>query len=74
MTKEYLIQKTVEAIQKLPLEKAEEISDFVDFLLSKYEDQFLLQGISKLVQDSDAFNFLADEQVNYTKDDIKTQQ
>lgn len=70
MTKEYLIQKTVDAIQKLPIEKAEELSDFVDFLLSKYEDQFLLQGISKLVQDSETFNFLAEEEVIYSKDDI----
>ena len=73
MTKESLIQKTVEAIQKLPIEKAEEISDFVEFLLSKYEEQYLLKGIGKLVENSETFNFLAEEETIYSKADIKKQ-
>jgi hypothetical protein len=73
MTKETLIKKTVEAIEKLPIEKGEEISDFVDFLLSKYEEQYLLKGISKLVENSETFNFLAEEETIYSKDDIKRQ-
>jgi hypothetical protein len=36
LTKEAIIQKTLEALEILPKEKAEEISDFADFLLRRY--------------------------------------
>ncbi len=38
MTKEAIIQKTIQALTILPADKAEEISDFADFILQKYED------------------------------------
>jgi len=38
MSKESIIEKTVQALYALPLEKAQEISDFAEFILSKYEE------------------------------------
>jgi hypothetical protein len=35
MTKQKIIDKTLEAINQLPTDKAEEISDFADFVLKK---------------------------------------
>ena len=49
MTKEAIIQKTIKTLSKLPNEKAEEVADFADDILKKYEDHILVNGIEKLV-------------------------
>lgn len=36
MTKQLIIKRPVNAINQLPAHKAEEISDFVDFLMKQY--------------------------------------
>ena len=61
MNKQAIIDRTVKAINKLPEEKAREISDFADFITKQYEEQTLTNGIAKLVADSSTFNFLKDE-------------
>lgn len=71
MTREAIIQKTIQALTILPVEKAEEISDFVDFMLKKYEDLTLQQGIQALQSQSESFNFLNEDQELYTSADIK---
>ena len=71
MTKEAIIQKTLEALKILPKEKAEEISDFADFLLRKYEELSLQQGIQMLQSQSETFNFLNEEEELYSPADIK---
>ena len=71
MTKEAIIEKTLKTLNVLPVEKAEEIGDFADFVLKKYEERVLQNGIYKMVEDSEAFNFLNEEEVLYTKKDIK---
>ena len=71
MNKQAIIDRTVKAINKLPEEKAREISDFADFITKQYEEQTLTNGIAKLVADSSTFNFLKDEAELYTIADIK---
>ncbi len=71
MTKEAIIQKTVQALKSLPDDKAEEVSDFVDFLLKKYEEQILQKGIEKLQSESNIFNFLHEDEELYSTADIK---
>ncbi|MCB9347718.1 MAG: DUF2281 domain-containing protein [Lewinellaceae bacterium] len=44
MTKEGLINRTIETLEKLPEDKIHEIADFADFILKKYEEQILQIG------------------------------
>jgi hypothetical protein len=71
LTKEAIIQKTLEALKVLPKEKGEEVSDFADFLLRKYEELSLQQGIQMLQSQSETFNFLNEEEELYSPADIK---
>ena len=71
MTRQSIIQRTIEVINQLPQEKAVEISDFAEFLIKKYEEQLMLAGIMQLSSDSKAFEFLAAEEELYTVNDLK---
>ncbi len=71
MTKQRIIERTVRAINQLPEEKAQEISDFVDFVAKRYEEQSLSQGIQKLISESHAFDFLNNEEDLYSEADLK---
>jgi hypothetical protein len=48
MTKETIIEQTLHAIHHLPLNQAEEISDFAEFIARRYEEQLLTQAIHQL--------------------------
>ncbi|SHN06775.1 hypothetical protein SAMN04488057_10622 [Cyclobacterium lianum] len=52
MTKEGLIRRTVEALERLPEGRIQEIADFAEFVLKKNEDQLHPQhaGESALTQ------------------------
>lgn len=71
MTKQRIIERTVNAINQLPEEKAQEISDFADFVAKRYEEQSLSLGIQKLISESHTFNFLNDEEDLYSEADLK---
>lgn len=71
MTRKAIIEKTLQAINKLPEDKAEEISDFADFVYKKYEDQLLAQSIQKMTSDSNSFSFLEEDEEIYTVKDLK---
>lgn len=71
MTREALISKTLKLLSVLPAEKAEEVADFADYVFKKHEDDLMQKGIEKLVVQSAAFQFLADEEEIYTLKDIK---
>jgi hypothetical protein len=71
MTRKLIIERTLRIINQLPVEKAEEISDFADFLFKKYEDQLLAAGIQKMATDGQSFEFLLSEEDIYTTDDLK---
>jgi hypothetical protein len=71
MTREAIIQKTIKTLNLLPDEKAGEVADFADYVLKKHEEHILQNGIEKLVEKSNAFQFLNDEEDLYTLADIK---
>jgi hypothetical protein len=71
MTKEGLINKTLQTLVALPPEKAEEVADFADYVLKKHEETLILQGMQTLVQQSETFDLLNDEEDLYTMNDIK---
>jgi hypothetical protein len=71
MNRQILIDKTVSKIKLLPDTKIKEINDFADFLLSKIDDNILLEGIQKLTSDSKSFDFLNDEEDLYNENDLK---
>lgn len=67
-----IIEKTVSIINLLPAQKAEEISTFAAFLLHQYEEKLINDGMAELVNDSKSYDFLREEDVNYSVSDIKT--
>lgn len=71
MNKQSIIERTLKAINQLPEDKAEEISVFADFLMKRYDEQKLTEGIQKLAANSQAFNFLNNDEDIYTEDDLK---
>lgn len=71
MTKQTIIERTIHAINQLPLNKAEEIADFVDFIIKRYEEQQLTQGIQQLAAEGQTFDFLNEEEDLYSVSDLK---
>lgn len=71
MTRQVLIQQTIDNLSKLPDQKLKEVADFAEFLLRKLEDRLLTQGIQKLVSHSKSFQFLEEEEDLYTEADLK---
>ncbi len=71
MTKQTIIERTIHAINQLPLNRAEEIADFVDFIIKRYEEQQLTQGIQVLASEGQTFDFLNQEEDLYSVSDLK---
>ncbi len=71
MNRQAIIEKILKAIRLLPENKAEEISDFADFVIKKYEEQKLTDAIRQIVTDSKVFAFLESEEELYTVADLK---
>jgi uncharacterized protein (DUF1499 family) len=71
MLRQELIQKTVNYLDALPDDKIIEITDFVEFLYQKHEENILGEEVRQLCSRSGSFKFLEDEEDLYTMDDIK---
>jgi len=71
MTKQAIIERTVKAMNQLPTDKAEEISDFADFVSKRHEEKLITQGIQKLSAEGVAFAFLDSEEELYSIADLK---
>jgi hypothetical protein len=71
MTREILIEKTINNLGKLPDQKLKEVSDFAEFLLDRIENQIITEGIQKLAAESKALKFLNNEEDLYSIDDLK---
>ena len=71
MTKEAIIQKTISTLNLLPEEKVSIVADFAEYLLKKDEQYVIQNRIECLVEQSQAFQFLYDEEDLYTANDIK---
>lgn len=71
MTREILIQKTIDHLAKLPDQKLQGVSDFAEYLLSRIDDKVVTEGIQKLTSDSNAYKFLEEEEDLYSVKDLK---
>lgn len=71
MTRQAIIERTIKAINQLPADKAEEISDFAVFVSKRYEEYMLTQGLQKLTANSQTFDFLKAEEDLYSEADLK---
>jgi hypothetical protein len=71
MSRDLLLKKTIEDLEKLPDHKLMEASDFVDFLVSRIDDKKLIKGIQSISSASDSFSFLNEDEAIYTKSDLK---
>ncbi|WP_428236376.1 hypothetical protein [Gracilimonas sp.] len=71
MTKETLIKNTVQKLTQLPQDRIKEVDDFAAFILKRYEEETLQKGIESLVGNSKSFDFLKEEEVVYTTEDLK---
>lgn len=71
MTKQSMIDRTIDLMHRLPVEKAEEISDFANFVVQRFEEQKLTEALQQVTADSKTFDFLHEEEDLYTLADIK---
>jgi hypothetical protein len=71
MDRQFIIERTMKAINQLPDDKAAEISDFADFVFKRYEEQQITKGIQKIISESHAFDFLNNEEDIYSMADLK---
>lgn len=71
MTRQAIIERTVRVINQLPQDKANEISDFADFIIKKYDDELITNNIQQLATNSNSFDFLNEEEDLYSVTDLK---
>jgi uncharacterized membrane-anchored protein YjiN (DUF445 family) len=71
MTRQAIIERTIKAINQLPEDKAEEISDFADYVIKKFEDNRINESIQLYASKSQAFGFLNDEEDLYSSNDLR---
>ena len=57
MSRQEIIERTIKAINQLPEDKAEEISDFTNFIMKRYEEHQLTTGVQQLNAASSALVF-----------------
>jgi hypothetical protein len=71
MTKQFILNQAILSISQLPVEKIREVADYAEYLLKKHEDKITLKGIEQMVNQSQAYEFLHDEEDIYTVADLK---
>ena len=71
MSKQEIIEKTLEAMNRLPEEKVAEVFDFAEFILKKYEEFLLNEGIQEWTSKSKTYEFLENEEEIYSVNDLK---
>jgi hypothetical protein len=72
MTRDELINSTIEKLKKLPEEKIKDVDDFIDFLESGIkEDELIRKEIKYLLSHSKSYDFLNEEEDLYTVNDLK---
>ncbi len=71
MSRQQLVEQALQTINQLPEDKISEVVDFASYILKKYEETIMQKGIERLVETSESFAFLHDEEDLYTLDDLK---
>ncbi len=71
MSRRQLVEQALQTINQLPEDKISEVADFASYILKKHEEASLQKGIEHLVETSNTFAFLHDDEDLYTLDDLK---
>ena len=71
MSKQELIEKTINALQKLPADKVAEVSEFADLMLQRNRDKEITSVIGQLSSKPKSYQFLDEEEDLYTLNDVK---
>jgi len=71
MTKQAIIERTIDAINQLPDDKAEEIFEFADLVRKRYEERQLTNEIQNLISKGSSFDFLDTDEDLYSVADLK---
>ena len=71
MDRDILVKKAIGNFAKLSDRQLQEVADFADFLLSKAQDQLLIEDIQQITREASAFNFLNEEPELYSVNDLK---
>lgn len=71
MSREELINDTVEKLRQLSDSRIQEVSDYVSFLASKIDDKIISEGIKTLASHSKSYEFLHNEEELYQVSDVK---
>ena len=71
MEKANLIQDTIDILDKMSDEKILEVKDYASYLLKKYEENMLQNGLIELANQSQSYKFLEQEKELYTVEDLK---
>jgi hypothetical protein len=70
MTRDKLIQKTIQHLSQLPNQKIQEVSDYAETLLRGIDQKILAEGMQQLVSEAKAFDFLAEDDDLYSAADV----
>lgn len=70
MTKEQIINETIDILKKLPSEKAEEIRNILFNYYNSKDEELFEKGFKKLILESNSFDFLKNEPDIYKLDDL----
>ena len=70
MTKQQIISETVDILNKLPQEKAEEIRNLIVKYYERKDDEIFEKGFEKLINESESYAFLRNDDDLYTLDDL----
>ena len=71
MEKANLIQDTIDILDKMSDEKTLEVKDYASYLLKKYKENMLQNGLIELANQSQSYKFLEQEEELYTVEDLK---
>lgn len=69
--KENLIRQTLSVLEQLSAQHILEVKDYADSLRKKLADKSLAKGMENLMSDAEAFSFLEEDEVEYSKEDLK---
>ncbi len=71
MSRSDILKGTIQNLEKLSEKYLMEAAHYIEYLTKKFEETILEKGIPKLTEESESFQFLAEEQEIYTKSDLK---
>lgn len=70
MTKQQIISDTIDILNRLPDNKAEEIRNMLINYFNEKNDEIFEKGFSKLISDSESYSFLKEEPDLYSEKDL----